>query len=102
MTGRRAFTPVALVAEVPNMLVVHPSFPASTFEEFVRYCRQHSWDELSYGSPGMGATGHLAMEYLQGQAGIKLKHVAYGGRSRMIRDLLAGKIQSRWITCLCT
>jgi tripartite-type tricarboxylate transporter receptor subunit TctC len=91
--GEASFAPVALVAEVPNMLVVHPTFPASTFEEFVRYCRQHSWDELSYGSPGMGATGHLAMEYLQGQAGIKLKHVAYGGRSRMIRDLLAGKIQ---------
>jgi tripartite-type tricarboxylate transporter receptor subunit TctC len=87
-----SFAPVALVAEVTNMLVVHPTFPANTFEEFVHYCRQHDYDELRYGSPGIGATGHLAMEYLQNQAGIKLTHVAYGSRTRMIRDLLAGDI----------
>lgn len=87
-----SFAPVALVAEVTNMLVVHPTFPANTFEEFVRYCRQHDCDELRYGSPGIGATGHLTMEYLQNQAGIKLMHVAYGSRTRMIRDLLAGNI----------
>jgi tripartite-type tricarboxylate transporter receptor subunit TctC len=87
-----SFAPVALVAEVANILVVHPSFPANTFEEFVHYCRQHSCDELRYGSPGTGATGHLAMEYLQSQAGIKLKHVAYGSRTKMVKDLLAGNI----------
>jgi tripartite-type tricarboxylate transporter receptor subunit TctC len=88
-----SFTPVALVAEVPNILVVHPTFPAATFEEFVHYCKERGYDELAYGSPGMGATGHLAMEYLQSQAGIKLRHVAYGSRSRMIKDLLAGNVQ---------
>ena len=41
---------------------------------------------------GAGGTGHLAMEYLQGQAGIRLKHVAYDSRSLMIKDLLAGRI----------
>ena len=87
-----SFAPVALVAEVPNILVVHPTFPASTFEEFVHYCRQHGCDELRYGSPGTGATGHLTMEYLQSQAGIKLRHVAYGSRTRMVKDLLAGNI----------
>lgn len=87
-----SFAPVALVAEVTNILVVHPTFPARTFAEFVDYCRQQGCDELGYGSPGMGATGHLTMEYLQGQAGIKLRHVAYANRSRMIKDLLAGNI----------
>ena len=87
-----SFTPVALVAEVPNILVVHPTFPAGTFEEFVHYCKQRGSDELAYGSPGMGATGHLTMEYLQSQAGIRLRHVAYGSRSRMVRDLLAGNV----------
>jgi tripartite-type tricarboxylate transporter receptor subunit TctC len=91
--GESSFTPIALVAEVPNILVVHPTFPAGTFEEFVHYCRERGCDELAYGSPGMGATGHLTMEYLQSQAGIKLRHVAYGSRSRMIKDLLAGKVQ---------
>lgn len=90
--GELSFAPVALVAEVPNILVVHPTFPASTFQEFVHYCRQHGCDELSYGSPGTGAAGHLTMEYLQSQAGIRLKHVPYGSRSRLIKDLLAGNI----------
>ncbi|HET9352798.1 MAG TPA: tripartite tricarboxylate transporter substrate-binding protein [Sphingomicrobium sp.] len=89
----QSFTPIALVAEVPNVLVVHPTFPAGTFEEFVHYCKDRGCDEVAYGSPGMGATGHLTMEYLQGQAGIRLRHVAYGSRSRMIRDLLAGNVR---------
>ncbi len=88
-----SFTPIALVAEVPNILVVHPTFPAGTFEEFVHYCKERACDEVAYGSPGMGATGHLTMEYLQSQAGIKLRHVAYGSRTRMIKDLLAGNVQ---------
>lgn len=90
--GELSFAPVALVAEVTNMLVVHPTFPANTFEEFVDYCKRHGCEELRYGSPGVGAAGHLTMEYLQSQAGIRLSHVAYASRSRMIRDLLAGKI----------
>jgi tripartite-type tricarboxylate transporter receptor subunit TctC len=87
-----SFAPVALVAEVPNILVVHPTFPATTFEEFVYYCGKQGRDELTYGSPGIGATGHLTMEYLKSRAGINLKHVAYASRSQMNRDLLAGNI----------
>ena len=87
-----SFAPVALVAEVPNVLVVHPSFPAGTLEEFVETCRRRGPDQVSYGSPGTGATGHLAMEYLQSHTGTRLRHVAYGSRSRMSKDLLAGDI----------
>ena len=87
-----SFTPIALVAEVTNVVVVHPSFPASTLREFVEYCKGRGLDKVSYGSPGLGGTGHLAMEYLQDQAGIRLKHVAYNSRSLMIKDLLAGRI----------
>ena len=87
-----SFTPVALVAEVTNVVVVHPSFPASTLREFVDYCKGRGLDKVSYGLPGVGGTGHLAMEYLQSQAGIRLRHVAYDSRSLMIKDLLAGHI----------
>jgi tripartite-type tricarboxylate transporter receptor subunit TctC len=87
-----SFAPVALVAEVTNVVVVHPSFPASTLREFVEYCKGRGLDKVSYGSPGVGGTGHLAMEYLQARAGIRLKHVAYDSRSLMIKDLLAGRI----------
>jgi tripartite-type tricarboxylate transporter receptor subunit TctC len=87
-----SFVPVALVAELPNAVLVHPTFPASTLEEFVEACKQRGPDQVSYGSPGIGASGHLAMAYLQSQAGIKLRHLAYRSRSRMSRDLLAGDI----------
>jgi tripartite-type tricarboxylate transporter receptor subunit TctC len=87
-----SFAPVALVAEVPNVVIVHPTFPASTLEEFVEYCKERGPDKVSYGSPGVGASGHLAMEYLQSQAGIKLRHLTSGSRSRMTKDLLAGRI----------
>jgi tripartite-type tricarboxylate transporter receptor subunit TctC len=82
----------ALVAEVANVIVVHPTFPAGTLGEFVECCKERGPDKVRYGSPGLGGTGHLAMEYLQSQAGIRLKHVAYASRSAMIRDLLAGNI----------
>jgi tripartite-type tricarboxylate transporter receptor subunit TctC len=87
-----SFAPVALVAEVTNVVVVHPTFPAGTLGEFVEHCKERGPDKVRYGSPEVGGTGHLAMEYLQCQAGIRLKHVAYGSRSAMIRDLLAGNI----------
>jgi tripartite-type tricarboxylate transporter receptor subunit TctC len=87
-----SFAPVALVAELPNAVLVHPTFPASTLEEFVEACKQRGPDQVGYGSPGIGASGHLAMAYLQSQAGIKLRHLAYHSRSRMSRDLLAGDI----------
>lgn len=87
-----SFSPVALVAEVTNVVVVHPTFPASTLGEFVEYCKGRGPDKVTYGSPGIGTCGHLAMEYLQSQAGIKLRHVAHDGRSQMIRELLAGRL----------
>jgi tripartite-type tricarboxylate transporter receptor subunit TctC len=87
-----SFTPIALVGEVTNVIVVHPAFTAGTLKELVNYCRERGPDQVSYGSPAVGGAGHLAMEYLQGQAGMKLKHVAYGSRTRMIGDLLLGHI----------
>jgi tripartite-type tricarboxylate transporter receptor subunit TctC len=87
-----SFVPVALVAELPNAVLVHPTFPARTLEEFVEACKQRGPDQVGYGSPGIGASGHLAMAYLQSQAGIKLRHLAYRSRSRMSGDLLAGDI----------
>jgi tripartite-type tricarboxylate transporter receptor subunit TctC len=87
-----SFTPIALVGEVTNVIIVHPSLPAGTLREFVDYCKLQGSDKISYGSPAHGGAGHLSMEYFQDHAGIKLKHVAYVSRSRMIKDLLAGHI----------
>jgi len=87
-----SFMPVALLGQVPNVLVVHPSFPASTLREFVDYCRLQGPNNVTYSSPALGSTGHLAMEYLSGLAGIKLEYVAYRGRSAMMKALTAGHV----------
>ncbi|MBI3196958.1 MAG: tripartite tricarboxylate transporter substrate binding protein [Rhodospirillales bacterium] len=88
----KSFAPVALVGEVANVLAVHPSFPAKTLKEFVDYCKTQGPNKVSYGSPAIGGTGHLAMEYLSSLAGIRLEHVVYRGSSLVMKDLLAGHI----------
>jgi len=88
----KSFAPVALVGEVANVLAVHPSFPAKTLKEFVDYSKAQGPNKVSYGSPAIGGTGHLAMEYLSSLAGIKLEHVVYRGSSLVMKDLLAGHI----------
>lgn len=88
----KSFAPVALVGEVANVLAVHPTFPAKTLKEFVDYCKAQGPGKVSYGSPAIGGTGNLAMEYLSSLAGIKLEHVVYRGSSLVMKDLLAGHI----------
>src|SRR6185295_9041374 len=88
----KSFAPVALVGEVANVLAVHPSFPAKTLKEFVAYCKAQGSGKVSFGSPAVGGTGHLAMEYLSSLAGFKLEHVVYRGSSLVMKDLLAGHI----------
>ena len=85
-----SFAPVAMVGELPNVLVVHPSLHCRSVAELVEHCRSQRPCRLSYGSPARGSMGHLAMEYLKGLTGIQLAHVTYRGRSRLIKDLLAG------------
>jgi tripartite-type tricarboxylate transporter receptor subunit TctC len=88
-----SFAPVALVGEVANVLVVHPSFHCRSFPEFVTWCQAQHPCKGSYASPATGSLGHLAMESLQAMLGIKLSHTRYRGRSTMFRDLLTGRVQ---------
>ena len=90
----KSFAPVALVGEVANVLAVHPSFPGKTLPEFVEYCKKQGPGKVSFGSPAVGGTGHLAMEYLSSLTGIKLEHVVYRGSALVMKDLLAGHIPS--------
>lgn len=87
-----SFAPVAMVAEVANVLVVNPAFPCRSFSDLVGCCGARRPFAVPYGSPAIGSVGHLAMEQLQGLAGIKLAHIAYQGSARMVNDLLAGRI----------
>ncbi|MBS0537349.1 MAG: tripartite tricarboxylate transporter substrate binding protein [Proteobacteria bacterium] len=90
----KSFAPVALFGEVANVLAVHPSIPVKTAQEYVDYCKKQGANKVSFGSPAVGGTGHLAMEYFEARAGFKVEHVVYRGSSLVLKDLLAGHIPS--------
>jgi tripartite-type tricarboxylate transporter receptor subunit TctC len=85
-------TPVTLLAQSPNVLVVHPSVPAKNFRELIAYAKANP-DKLNFASPGDGSGAHLAGELLKIEAGIKATHVAYKGIAPAVNDLLGGNVQ---------
>lgn len=88
----RDLTPVVLVAGGQFALVVHPAFPARTFEEFLQQVRAHP-GQTNYGSAGNGSTLHLGMELLASMAGLRLTHVPYKGSGPLVTALAAGEVQ---------
>ncbi len=88
----RDFAPVAWVARVPNVLVVHPSVPAKNLRELVMYLKANP-GRLNYGSGGNGSAANLATEYFKMQTGTSLVHIPYRGTAPAVNDLLAGQIQ---------
>jgi tripartite-type tricarboxylate transporter receptor subunit TctC len=88
----RDFTPVALVATLPSVLVVHPSVPARSAAEFVALAKA-SPGTIEYGSAGNGAASHITMAAFCDAAGIDLVHVPYRGNGQMLADLLAGRVK---------
>jgi tripartite-type tricarboxylate transporter receptor subunit TctC len=88
---QRDFTPVTLLAESPNVLVVHPSVPAKTLRELIAYAKANP-GKLDYASPGAGSGAHLAGELLDLEAGIKAVHVPYKGIAPAVNDLLGGNV----------
>jgi len=88
--------PVVQLADVPNVLVVHPSVPAKTFEEFVTYLKANP-GKLSYGSTGVGTSSHLSSYMLGQRLGAEPLHVPYKG-ANALNDLLAGRLQFMFAT----
>jgi tripartite-type tricarboxylate transporter receptor subunit TctC len=86
------FAPIALVATVPNILVVHPSIGVKSVDELIKLARAKP-DELSYGSAGAGSALHLSAELFKSMAGIKMVHVPYPGSNQAVADLLTGRVQ---------
>jgi tripartite-type tricarboxylate transporter receptor subunit TctC len=86
------FAPVALVAVVPNILVVHPSLPAHTVKALIELARARP-GYLNFGSGSTGSTGHLAGELFKTLAGIDMAHVPYKGAAAAMQDLLGGQVQ---------
>ncbi len=85
------FTPVSLVASIPFAMIVHPSVPAKTVEEFVALARAKP-GTLNYSSAGSGTSNHLAGELLKSMAGIDIVHVPYKGSAPALNDLISGQV----------
>ena len=85
------FRPVSLIGAVPNVLLVHPSFPAKTVAELVALAKAKP-NGYSYASAGNGTLNHLLGEMLNSMAGIQLQHVPYKGVAPAMNDVLGGQL----------
>ncbi|MDB5371933.1 MAG: Tripartite-type tricarboxylate transporter, receptor component TctC [Belnapia sp.] len=87
----RDFTPVALISTIPNILVVHPDFPARNVQEFVAYAKANP-GKVAVAHTGIGAITHLSGELLYDRAGIEVTTIAYGGSAPAHVDVLSGRV----------
>ena len=94
-----AFTPITLVAELPNILVVHPSLPVKTTQDLLALAKKRPAD-LLYSTSGAGGSMHLAAVLFESLGNVKLMHVAYKGGGPAIQDLIGGHVQVSFPTVL--
>jgi tripartite-type tricarboxylate transporter receptor subunit TctC len=84
--------PVGMVMRVPNIMVVTPSLPVTTVEQFIDYAKAHP-GQISMASSGVGASPHLSGAYFKYLTNIDMVHVPYRGSAAAYPDLMSGKVQ---------
>ncbi|MGE3245099.1 MAG: Bug family tripartite tricarboxylate transporter substrate binding protein [Beijerinckiaceae bacterium] len=92
----KQFTPLALAAATPFVLVVNPSVPAKTVREFIDYVKPRQKD-LNYASSGPGVPHHLFMELMGSMAGFKIQMVPYKGSLPALNDVVAGHVPMMFV-----
>ncbi|MFN9773972.1 MAG: Bug family tripartite tricarboxylate transporter substrate binding protein [Burkholderiales bacterium] len=90
-------SPIALIVEVPNVLVVNPSLPAKSVADLVALAKSKP-GELKYASSGVGSTQHIAGEAFAAATGTKLVHVPYKGSAQAHLDLMSGQVETMFDT----
>jgi tripartite-type tricarboxylate transporter receptor subunit TctC len=87
----RDFAPVAVFATSPNLLLVHPSFPAKNVREFIAVAKKNP-GKLNFSSSGSGSSQHLAGELLKIQIGVAMTHIPYKGSAPSMTALASGEV----------
>jgi len=93
---QKALQPVALLGDVPNILVVPTTIGVKNWKEFVAYAKSNSGN-LNYGSTGIGTTAHLISYLFSQKVGLDASHIPYKG-AEATRDLIAGRLQFMFAT----
>jgi len=87
-----SFAPITMYATQPNVLLVHPSVPATSVREFIVLLKANP-DKYSFGSAGNGTSQHISGELFKTLAGVKMQHIPYRGSGQMMPELLGGTLQ---------
>jgi tripartite-type tricarboxylate transporter receptor subunit TctC len=95
----RDFAPVTLAAIAPNILIVNTALPAKSLAELIALAKRKP-GALSYGTPGVGTSPHMAMELLNSMAGIDIQHVPYKGTAPALTDVMSGQIAAMFANAL--
>lgn len=93
----QSFEPISKVSSAPGVFAVSPKFPAKTIQEFLALAKQKP-GQINYGTTGAGGSQHMATLRLEQLAGVKMLHVPYSGGSGVLNDLIAGVIDSAFMT----
>jgi len=95
----RDFTPITLVGSSPLVLAVHPSLPAKNVKELIGLARARP-GQLTYGSAGVGSSGHLGGAQFETLTGTKMTHIPYKGMGIVVVDLMSGQVTMTFGTSL--
>jgi tripartite-type tricarboxylate transporter receptor subunit TctC len=89
----RDFAFPSMIGGVPNLFMVHPSFPARTLKQFIAYAKANP-GKVNFGSSGVGASPHLSIELLKLMTHIDIVHVPYKGAAVALSDVMSGHIEA--------